>query len=119
MMTRSEYMEQSGGLDIKDEDRKRLHREYYSQFLRSSAIAYVVRSIGGKRIIGSADEHFNDIPLADWDRLNMIPHVDTKKISAADPCEGRNPGKFPWAKSDNVCLAKEAARQFKESAFQS
>lgn len=111
MITRTEYLDRSSAAFSRDE-RKKHYREYYAQFIGQNTIAYVVRCIGEQAIRNSTDEHMNDIPLASWDRLEMRPHINTKILSEAT---GSQPGRYSWAPSDNVCIAKEAARQWKEA----
>lgn len=104
LITRSQMMENSS----------ELHHPYYTQFLLKSAEAYVVRMIGEKRILSSTDPYMNDIRLGDWDLLNMTNYIDRNMWREAHNHE--NKGTFPWSKSDNVCLAKTAARNFKNAA---
>ncbi len=111
MITRTEYLERSSASVFRYE-RKKHYREYHAQFIGKRAIDYVLRCIGEKAIRNSTDEHMNDIPLALWDRLDMRPHISTKLLSEAT---GSQPGRYQWAPSDNVCIAKEAARQWKEA----
>jgi len=73
-------------------DNKCTHREYYAQFVTLYIKAMVSNFIGINHIKASMDEHFNDIPLGLWDTLR---------------CGGKT-------LSDNVCIAKEAAKQLKE-----
>jgi hypothetical protein len=110
MITRTEYLNRSSEAACREEG-KRHHREYHAQFIGERAINYVLRCIGEQAIRNSKDEHMNDIPLALWDRLDMRPHINTKLLSEAT---GKQSGRYSWAPSDNVCIAKEAARQWKE-----
>lgn len=80
------------------------HRKYFGQFVNAGTIARVVNAIGKDKILTSTHPHMNDIPLAIWDRL--VPQL---------------PGSAGFAKAgdyytlaNGVCLAKEAARQWKE-----
>jgi len=43
--------------------------EYYSQFVTQGTIDTVSSLIGEERIKNSKCDHFNDIPLKEWDRL--------------------------------------------------
>ena len=104
LITRSQMMEDSA----------KLHHPYYEQFLLKSAEGYVVRIIGEKRILSSTDPHMNDIPLQNWDNLGMANYIDKDMWRKAHNHESK--GTYPWAKSDNVCLAKTAARNFKNAA---
>lgn len=96
MITRKDYI-----------DGNATHREYYAQFVNEQTIAFVVRRIGASEIRESTDPHMNDIPLRLWDNLagSLLPMATTFKSTGDCP-----------SLSGYVCIAKEAARQFKESA---
>lgn len=96
MITRKDYL-----------DGNATHREYYAQFVNERTIAFVVRMIGADDIKASTDAHMNDIALARWDRIAgpSLPMAATFK-AAGDTS----------SLCGLVCVAKEAARQFKESA---
>ena len=72
------------------------HRQYYAQFVTEQIINIVKMNIGLKTILNSTDRHMNDIALSKWDYLHGI-------IAGANSL------------SDTVCIAKEAARQIRES----
>jgi hypothetical protein len=82
------------------------HRQFYGQFVTPYVREFVRAHIGEARIKASTDEHFNDIPLHLWDRLdyNMRAMCEQKLRDAGD---------F-WSLSATVCIAKEAARQIKD-----
>jgi len=101
LITRSQMMENS----------KELHHTYYEQFLLKTAEDYVVRVIGKPYILASKDPHMNDIQLQNWDRLNMASYINRDMWREAHECQ--NKGTYPWSESDNVCLAKTAAKNFK------
>lgn len=88
--------------------RKCSHREFYAQVVNPSVIAHVVTGIGEKELLAAADD-LNRIDLRRWDRLNVI--VPMNADVWRQMLEWEAPG-FPWSKSDNVCIAKEAARQW-------
>jgi hypothetical protein len=98
-MTRDEYMQQSR------DNGPVAHRAYYGQFVNHNTIKQVVRHIGADRIKASTNPHFNDIPLEEWDNL-------TKFLIIAKPF--KSVGDYTTL-AGLVCVAKEAARQFKES----
>lgn len=76
------------------------HRQYYAQAVTPSIIKFVVRIIGAKAILQSTDEYFNDIPLRNWDKLH--PVINSRH-------------RLDWHSiSTSICIAKEAARQYKE-----
>jgi hypothetical protein len=80
------------------------HRRYYSQFVNERTIAHVVKAIGREPLLSSTDPHLNDIPLRKWDGAgDDMP----KNISYASVGDFRS-------LSGDVCIAKEAARQFIE-----
>lgn len=81
------------------------HAEYYGQFVTAETKALVIRVIGLYRINNSKNEHFNDIPLSEWDRL--VP-------KAPGSGQFQKAGDF-YTIAGGVCLLKEAARQIRES----
>lgn len=97
-MTRDEYMQAS------KIDGVGAHRAYYGQFVNKDTIKQVVSFIGANRIINSKDKHFNDIPLVEWDRI-------AKFIIRAEPFQKF--GDYATL-SGLVCIAKEAAQQYRE-----
>ena len=99
MMTRKEYISASR------EEAHAAHRRYYGQFVNQRTINAVVRAIGSDRLLASTDPHFNDIPLAQWDRL-----VGSLPLAASL----RDAGDY-LTLGGGVCIAKEAARQYVES----
>ena len=106
MISRADYMVDSA----------HLHSEYFSQFVTQGTRDQVAAQIGLERIKVSTDPYFNDIPLKEWDQLtgyngcskwkcDLICH--TAKIKEADE----------WLTLNTlVCIAKEAARQLKETS---
>lgn len=99
MMTREEYISASC------DDAHAAHRRYYGQFVNQRTIDTVVRAIGADRLLASTDPHFNDIPLAKWDRLVGLLPLAASLRDAGDYL----------TLSGGVCIAKEAARQYVES----
>lgn len=97
-MTREEYMQQSR------DNGQAAHREYYGQFVNENTISQVVRCIGADRIKNSTNPHFNDIELKKWDDLTrfLIIAKPFKAVGDIATLTGL------------VCVAKEAAMQFKE-----
>lgn len=94
------------------------HEDYYGQFVNPELIAYVVGYIGAERILASSDPHMNDIPLAAWDWLvGVKDRIDTKLFKACNnatyPEQERD--KPLWSLSDQVCIAKRAARAWREA----
>lgn len=108
MLTREQYLAQYSGKT--EAERAALHREYYAQFVTRWTRSTVVHFIGAERIRASTDPHMNDIPLHDWDRLDAVIRAPGARIHKAIN------GTSAWSLSDTVCVAKEAARQFKEQA---
>lgn len=98
-MTRDEYMQQSR------DNGPAAHRAYYGQFVNQNTINQVVRHIGAQRIKNSTNPHFNDIPLKEWDNLSNFLLLARSFKSVGDYA----------TLAGLVCVAKEAARQFKES----
>ena len=79
------------------------HDDFYAQFVSSSTIENVKRFIGIDNIKASTCEHFNDIPLKNWDRL---PKICSKEL--LDLC-GET-----YTMATHVCIMKNAARQIKK-----
>jgi len=78
------------------------HREYYGQFVTDRYIEAVVRYVGEERILSC--KSVDDIPLRVWDESPRFLSIGAKMKRAGD-----------WLSlSSCVCLAKEAAKQFKE-----
>lgn len=100
-ITRRAYMRKEATID-----------EFYGQFITPALMNYVVRAIGSKRILDSPDDCFNDIPLSNWDRLALQFYVDHAQWREA--MEWENPRTYPWSLSDNVCIAKTAAKLYKQ-----
>jgi len=111
VMSRKEYLDNSPPYvagEISEHFRK-----YYGQFVNESVKQAVVDKFGIDRLLTSADFHFNDIPLADWDQIAG---------GNGSPSGGLlfNPHWAPLAKmkeagdyftlAGGVCIAKEAAQ---------
>lgn len=106
MITRNDYLAAYVG-NTTDTERMHLHRGYYAQFVTPGVIRAVVAHIGADRIKASADPHMNDIPLRRWDMLHgTIRQMTTTRCREAG--EGS-------CLATSVCIAKEAARQYRES----
>lgn len=101
MITREEYMQDSANL----------HNEYYAQFVNPSITHIVLTGIGKDAILNSTDEHFNDIPLRKWDLLSdrIKYEISSKLLKEAGGIRSL---------STYVCVAKQAARMFKQKAIQ-
>jgi hypothetical protein len=88
------------------------HGQYYGQFSEYCPyiIEFVVNNIGKKAIMASECPHFNDIPLKKWDAL----HFGIRNLvgNIVQQCNGKNAG---YSLSDSVCIAKQAARIFKNA----
>ncbi len=48
------------------------HNEYYSQFVNEGTKKTLLQYISLARLKQSKDEHFNDIPLKEWDNLPVM-----------------------------------------------
>lgn len=91
MYTRKDYL-----------NKKCTHNEYYNQFVSSHTIDMVVGFIGAENIINSNCDHFNDIDLGKWDSCPITP-VASLMLECGDS----------MSLSGRVCIAKEAARIYK------
>ena len=74
------------------------HSEFYGQWVTDYTRQLVSEQFGNDLIKASKDEHFNDIPLRQWDRLASFVE-----------CYPDN------SLSSRVCILKEAARQIRDS----
>jgi hypothetical protein len=106
VMTREQYMAPCKGLTqlARDIEAAARHRTYYGQFVTPATIQRVVVCIGRDRILSSTDPHFNDIPLHLWDHLVPALPGSGQFAEAGDT----------YTLGGGVCLAKEAARQWRE-----
>ena len=68
--------------------------EYYSQFVTEQTKRQICSYIGKNRLIESTDEHFNDIPLKDWEGFDSYYS-----------------GVITLSDAGQICVKKEAARQ--------
>ena len=98
MYTRKQYM-----------NKEVSHDDYYSQF-GTHVIDLVVNQIGKDRILKSTDKNMNDIPLAEWDGLQMMITCSVGNLFAT--LNGNR-----LSLSDCVCIAKSAARLFKINPY--
>lgn len=108
MITRKEYLENSS----------ELHHKYYMQFVNTATVSHVKKCIGLDNILNSQNEHFNDIPLWEWDacigwagsrfilRHPLLPYNQEKLVEAH--------GNRYYSCSDMICIAKAAASYIKE-----
>ena len=94
MISRADFMDEKVSFD-----------EYYNQFVDQKVITLVVDMIGADTILESKDEHFNDIPLADWDAVGAcLPNIKWPKDD--------------WSsRSGLVCIGKQAAARYKRMAL--
>ena len=104
--TRAQYMADPAHMAGADKSKRMAaHRRYYGQFVTSGTISRVVNAIGADVLRASKDPHFNDIPLALWDRL----------VPGLPGSGGFSKAGDYYTASGGVCLAKEAARQWLET----
>lgn len=86
------------------------HEEYYSQFVTPEIRQAVADRFNVKRL-QEAGEHFNGIPIAQWDNLGLSFHHALR-----DEFKERGDG---LSISGVLCVLKVAARQIVETANQS
>ena len=104
-MKRQEYLEKYTNAKTKEE-RIKVFKNYYGQFITDEVINTVIKMIGEKNILESKDDSFNDIPLKKWDLWAQIYcNLIYRKFKEV--------GDF-WTPAGAVCVAKEAARIWKE-----
>ena len=82
------------------------HEEYYGQLVTQGMKEHVARALP-QSLARSTDPHFNDIPLATWDRIGFV-------YRGLGP-EFKKLGDF-MSSAGLVCVLKEAARQVKEES---
>lgn len=82
------------------------HEQYYSQFVDFDTKQYVKSRIGLDKILKSNDEHFNDIPLKNWETCCVSVEAVEALKAAGDT----------WSLSGRVCIAKAAAKIIKQEA---
>jgi hypothetical protein len=113
-MTRKEFWTRFEA-DRSKEAHEALHHEYYIQFATDRTRRLVENTIGVDRIKASTDPHFNDIPLGEWDRMEMRVRdtIDRAKLGQAEPTG--KPGSFMWSLSTAVCVAKAVAREIRDA----
>lgn len=115
--TRADYLSASRA------EQPAAHRRYYAQLVDNRTIAQVVAHIGVTRLLASADPHYNDIPLQEWDRICGFTMINYG-YARGDMTQTRPPvfplattfeslGDYP-TQAGLVCVAKEAARQYVE-----
>ena len=87
------------------------HQQYYSQFVTPGIIKLVKTHIGDKELLTSRNPHFNDIPLARWDRLSdSTKHlINTKQWATCEQPALVAEHKYPWSLNSNTCILKAAA----------
>jgi hypothetical protein len=90
------------------------HNAFYAQFVTANLRNYVSRIIGKERIINSADPHFNDIPLKQWDAMDARHYMNMQAWKIANAYNDRSG--YWWSMSNNVCVLKAAALQIKQLA---
>lgn len=116
-ITRTQYLDTASRDDSHDH-----HRAYYAQFVNAATIRFVVDRIGGDKILASTDRAFNDIPLALWDELVGVFRVRNNIVFGYNPMpvaiKFADVGDIP-STVGLVCVAKEAARQYRDAAHSS
>lgn len=90
------------------------HREYYGQFVTDEIKQAVLRMFSKKELVQAfkGDEHFNNLPLRQWDNI-LDPRSYNLGLAKALKEAGNIGG---ISLSDCVCTCKEAARQIVEES---
>jgi hypothetical protein len=103
--TRQDYM-----------NKKCTHHEYYRQFVNTRIVGIVTHALGDAIRKSKDGEHFGDIPLVRWDALSdeIRNAIDSKKWKRLE-CPLVSSGRIFWSLSSAVCIAKTAAKMWKES----
>jgi hypothetical protein len=86
--------------------------EYYDQFVTDGLVKAIGNIISINRIQASQDEHFNDIPLREWDALEGLVKAHCGS-ALADSNASTSKGVRSISLSDCVCVAKVAAMRLR------
>lgn len=99
------------------------HHDYFLQFINKNSMERALFSFFGRETIEqSKDEHFNDIPLKEWDQFNARAHINGLKFGFAECASYVDRNKLwseqrvPWSMSNNVCFAKTMAHIIRDKA---
>ena len=111
MLTRQDYMK----------DSRKLHRQYFAQFVDDVTKKEVLGHIGKDKIMASKDEHFNDISMDLWDDMSGFSFSKRTGEMLRKPSYIR-PELMAKLKETGegvscaslVCIYKECAKQIKE-----
>lgn len=80
------------------------HSQYYGQFVSRDIKNLVAKHIGLDRILSSKDQDFNDIPLEEWESLNLLFPSNASEVMMRETMHVYQPSFF-------IRVSKEAARQ--------
>lgn len=108
--TRKEYMDAMSEYEVGTPERKKIHHDYFCQFVTSHTIHFVESRIGLKRLQASTCEHLNDVVR--WEQGGKTWLWDRSPINAQlakELGEGITP-------STRTCVGKAAARIILENA---
>ena len=103
-MKRTEYMAPF----VSREQSKKLHQDYYGQYVTNGIKFIVLSHITLNELIGSKDPYLNDILLVRWDRL--VPVLEWHNVPTRLKEQGDS-----FSLGTGVCILKEAARQIIEA----
>ena len=87
---------------------KATYQAYYGQFVNNTYKTRVLGRIGLSQLVASRDPSFNDIPLAEWDRIASYGGL-AETTSKMEEC-----GDY-LTLAGHICILKEAARQLVEA----
>jgi len=87
---------------------KATHQAYYGQFVNAGYKSRVLSRIGLSQLVASRDPHFNDIPLAEWEKIASWGGL-ASTTSKMEQC-----GDYLTI-AGHICILKEAARQLVEA----
>ena len=81
------------------------HRAYYGQYVHDGIKSRLLIAFGRDKLTDAfvSDEHFNTIPLAQWDAIPLAFNMERMRAN----------GDY-LTKAGKVCILKEAARQIVE-----
>jgi len=76
---------------------KMTHQAYYEWLSDFIGIGYSLIPFTAEKVAASTDQHLNDLPLANWDRMDYAVRRHATGLS--------------WSLSDTVCCLKALARK--------
>ena len=70
----------------KETQQRIAHELEYAKYVNEYNIDHIINRIGKERIVNSKCEHFNDIPLEEWDAIGIPTTTLSQQVCAAKAC---------------------------------